>query len=108
MNAAPAGVHSEGHRDNKARFADIFKGIYHWTRKRQPSPGAQSYAFESLGLVEFTPIGPSITIRRHLNVVQHPQTYINGRAVPTTGIGGLNAGQMALQPLYDPNTNTQG
>lgn len=103
-----AGFHDEGARANRARVADIWEGIYHWTKKRLPTPGAQNYAFESLGLVEFTPIGAGLGNRMQLAVLQPPQVYIQSQAVPTTGFGGPVAGQMALQPLIDPFNETYG
>lgn len=66
------------------------------------SPGTGNYAFESLALNELTPIGPSTNTAGFLKVVQPPQLYVAGRAVPTTGLGGLVAGQVILQPLINP------
>jgi hypothetical protein len=106
LDSSPAGEHDEGERNNRARHADIWKGIYHWVQKKLPSPGAQNYAYETLGLVEFTPIGYGVHVRTNWMITQPPQPYINGQAVPVTGLGGLSAGQLALQPLYDPVTNT--
>jgi hypothetical protein len=107
-NSSPGGLHQEGHRANPKRFSDIFKNGYHWVRKQLPNPGAQNYAFETLALFETTPIGAAVAQRRMFKVIQPPQLYIHGQAVTTSGLGGVYAGQMALQPLYDPNTNTYG
>lgn len=107
VQIAPAGAHEEGHRANRDRFADVTKSSFlHWVRKRLPTPGAQNYAFESLGLTEFTPIGAAVGIRRELMKMQPPQQYLSANGVLTNGLGGLVAGQLALQGLYDPNTGT--
>ena len=104
---SPAGAHEEGHRENRDRFSDVTKGgFFHWVRKRLPTAGAQNYAFESLGLAEFTPIGASVGIRNELLKMQPPQQYIPINSVLTNGIGGIVAGQVMLQGLYDPNTGT--
>lgn len=109
-NASPAGAHTEGHRfDAKKRFADIFTGgIYHWQKKRLPTPGAQNYAFETLGLTEFTPIGAGVRNRNAFRVLQKPQLYVNGQAYLTSGLGGIAAGQMIFQPLLDPYNGQYG
>ncbi len=102
-----AGHHEEGHRDNRNRFSDVMKGGFlHWVRKRLPTAGSQNYAFESLGLAEFTPIGAAVGSRMMLQKTQPPQSYLPINAVLTNGLGGLVAGQIALQGLYDPNTGT--
>jgi hypothetical protein len=103
------GQHSDGHRANRARFADIFEsGLFHWEKKKQLSPGAMAYAFETLALAEFTPIGPSVASRHLFQTVQPPQLYVNNMVVNTTGLGGLYAGQYISQPLLDPSTNSYG
>lgn len=65
-----------------------------------PVPGAQAYAFESLGLVEFSPIGPSVVIQQPLSKI-YPQLY-TGQAVPLQGIP-LQAGQVVTAQLIDPD-----
>lgn len=108
LNASPAGSHQEGHRADKSRFADIWKNTYHWQRKRLPTPGAQNYAFETLALAEFSPVGWGVRARQFFNVLQPPQLYVNGQALPITGLGGLIAGQVIMQPLIDPYSGTYG
>jgi hypothetical protein len=66
----------------------------------QPYPGAPAFSYCGLGLVEFSPIGPSTVNRewlRHFN-----PTLFAGQWVPTTGLGGLQTGQMIKQPLEVP------
>ena len=66
-----------------------------------PSPGAMAAAFETLGLVAFTPIGPGIANRFRggaLDVLQ-PRPLTSIQAIPLQGLGGLVQGQFILQPL---------
>lgn len=104
----PAGYHNEGARANGRRVNDISDSEYQWKRKRLPTPGAMNYAFESLGLVEFTPIGDGIGNRHQYQITQPPQVYINGIATWTDGLGGIIAGQAIMQPLIDPYNETYG
>ena len=104
---AQAGAHAEGHRfGNKGRFSDVFKAFLHWERKRLPTPGAMNYALESLGLPEYNVIGAGVGPRAYLMKTQPQQQYVPINAVLTNGLGGVVAGQIALQGLYDPNTGT--
>ncbi len=76
----------------------LYQGV--WEKKRQPSPGAQAYAWETLGLSPFTPIGPSIFVRRGFTAVSEIlQPYV-GQAVPLQGTPTV-AGQIYGQPLFD-------
>jgi hypothetical protein len=80
----------------------VFKNV--WEQKFPfgfPTPGAQSFAFESYGLVEYTPIGPSAVVADPIELL-HPQLYV-GQAVVVQGIP-LQAGQVMHQPLIDPQT----
>ena len=70
--------------------------------KRLPDPGVQNYAYENLGLVEFTFIGPAIHNRRVINPLQ-PTPLYSMKAVGIAGLGGLQNGQIIFQPLIDPN-----
>jgi len=108
MSASPAGYHDNGDRLNPKRFSDIFTGFYHWVKKDLPDPGAQNYAFESLGLTEFTPIGAGVAQRQMFNVLQPPSLFVNGQMLLTSGVGGVAAGQVIFQPLIDPYNNTYG
>jgi hypothetical protein len=80
-----------------------FKNV--WEQKfpyRFPTPGAGSFAFESYGLVEFSPIGPSVAVAEPLAPLAGEQLYV-GQAVVLQGIP-LQAGQVMQQPLVDPQT----
>ena len=84
---------------------DLYQGV--WEKKRQPSPGAQAYAFETLGLAQFTPIGPAVAAREHINPFPGtPQPYVT-KAVVLDGIA-ITAGQIYGQPLYDPSQGYVG
>lgn len=78
----------------------LYQGV--WEKKRQPSPGAQAYAWETLGLSQFTPIGPAVTTRVGIAPLPGtPQPYIRGKAVSLQGVP-TTAGQIIGQPLFDP------
>lgn len=89
-----------------ARFVQFTKNAFE--RKRLPSPGAQNYAYESLGLVGFTYIGPAVAARRSAHgfygamfpPLQQPPVYALQQAA-VAGVGGLSAGQIIGQPLIN-------
>lgn len=107
-DASPAGGHTIGHHVEGKRFSDVLTGLYHWAKKKLPTPGTGNFAFESLGLVEFTPIGGAVLQRYTFNVTQPPQLYVGGQAVLTSGFGGLMAGQIIYQPLANSANNSYG
>jgi len=82
-------------------------GTFHmaFERKMQPDPGgALDYAYESLALEQYSPIGPGTAVRQQIRPTQPGglwqstnQVWQNG--VPTT------AGQIAFAPLVDPAQN---
>lgn len=72
---------------------------YLFKKRKQLSPGAMAYSFEpNYTLPLQSPIGPSVAVRHLRATFQAPQVHVSIR-VPTTGLGGLAAGQMILQPL---------
>ena len=79
----------------------MYQGV--WEKKRQPSPGAQAYAWESVGLAQFTPIGPSVHVRQGINVLPGAQQPYVGQGVWLDGVP-TTAGQVFGQQLYDPNS----
>lgn len=105
---SPAGQHYEGHRACGPRFGnDIGSNFYHWIKKDQPSAGAMEYAFETMGLPELSPIDHAICVRTgFLPFAFSPQVYVPNVSVPVNGLGGLVQGQMVMQPLYDPYSNS--
>lgn len=105
---SPAGAHSEGIRLHKNRSSSIYNtALFHWVKKRLPSVGAGNFAWSSYGLVELSPIGPSVAARNLYHTIA-AQTYVNAQAVNTTGVGGLAAGQYISQPLIDEQNDTYG
>lgn len=104
---AEAASHAEHHRADRSRFAHLVNITAHYVNKPQPTPGTKSYAYESLGLVEFSPVGTGIYARKLMSQVAK-QSYMDQKSVPTTGYGGLVAGNFLFQPLYDPVSNTYG
>jgi len=68
---------------------------------RQPDPGTDALAYQALGLVEFSPIGWGDHNRMQMLPLQ-PPTLFAGRALATSGIGGLAQGQIITQPLIVP------
>lgn len=72
-----------------------------WERKRMPDEGAQSYAWETYGLIPTTPIGPAVAVRERLFNMNQPPMFAfqmgQVQGVP------LTAGTIYQQPLYDQN-----
>jgi hypothetical protein len=72
--------------------------------QRQPFPGAPAFAYEGLGLVEYTPIGAGTINRNHLNPLATAGTVFAAQGLTTAGLGGLVQGQWIGQPLIvDPS-----
>ena len=104
---APSYDHQEGHRTDPKRFPDIVNGTIRWENKQQPTPGALSYAYETLALPEFGVVNAGIISSFLFSPVSSP-LYQPYKSVAPTGYGGLVAGTIMSQPLYDPATNTYG
>lgn len=81
-----------------------FAGHTHYYRP-QPNPGAPAFAYEALGLIEFSPIGPSTINRQWLSHYQ-PGTLFANLGLTTQGLGGLAQGQYVTAPLIVPGTLT--
>jgi|GEM_PF-6468838 len=107
-NVVRAGGHQEGHRFDKLRFKDVVNPVQqHWVYKEQPTPGAYAYAFESLALPEFGVVDSGIGSSYFFRPLQTPSYQVN-KSIPVTGLGGIVAGTIYSQPLYDPVNNTWG
>lgn len=81
-------------------------GTYHlvYQNTKQPTPGAMSYALETLQQRKDTCIGTGMFIRKPIVPLSTPAYGV--QSVPTVplGRGGYEvAGQFYLQPLFDPN-----
>jgi hypothetical protein len=72
-----------------------------WERQSLPDPAAMNYSWETLGLVQFSPIGPSVAVRKPFSTL-FPQLF-SGFSVWLAGIP-LTQGQVIGQPLYDPRS----
>jgi len=64
----------------------------------QPFPGAPAYAYEALGLSEFTPIGPGTVNREQMRSLAGLSAFAS-LGLMTHGVGGLVQGQYASAPL---------
>ena len=72
----------------------------HYGLTAQPTPGAMAYAYESLALVPYPPSGPSVATRTPIRPTSKPMYVM--QSVPLAGYGGIVAGQMITQPLFNP------
>jgi len=85
-------------------FDDTFMGIaYHGVHRQKglPDPGAQNYAWETLALPAFTPIGPGIHAISQRLMPLGPPPMISQQGGIVTGIP-TQAGQFIHQPLLNP------
>jgi hypothetical protein len=82
-------------------------GMFHmaWEDKqgRLPTPGANAFAYESLALAEFTPIGAGVIITEPLQSTA--AGIFAGQAVPLQGIP-LVSGGIGQATLFDPDSPT--
>ena len=79
----------------------MYQGV--WEKKRQPSPGAQAFAWETLGLGQFSPIGPSINVRVGIRPLPGTEQPVVVMAVNLNGVPTV-AGQIFGQALFDQNS----
>jgi hypothetical protein len=85
------------------KISHIFQQI--WRKKPQPSPGAQAYAYETLQLEPYTPIGTGIPTRHPIRATADQIYTVQGGylvGIPTV------TGQTVHQPLFDPNAPNYG
>jgi hypothetical protein len=76
--------------------------IYGWHQGRIFSNGGEQYAFEfNKSLPVVSVIGPA-TVAGCLMVTQLPQVF-NPQSIPVAGLGGVQAGSLASQPLVNPD-----
>lgn len=80
--------------------------IYNFHRGQILEPGTQNLVFEPGFELPTFPVAKGVANLQQLNVLQPPQIVVQ-QQVPLSGIGGLTAGQMALQQLLEQdNTDT--
>ena len=98
--------HVGGLSASAARF--VGRGDYHahYGLTDQPQAGADRYAYESLGLVPYTPIGPGQGARASVHATAKPLYVL--QSIPVAGLGGIVAGQMIGQPLFNPYSGYSG
>jgi hypothetical protein len=87
-----------------------FPGLYHGVHERKGQPdvgGAREYAWESLALAEFSPIGPSVAQREHWRVTAISGDWFPAQQLAQSGIP-TQSGQLVGQPLFDPNGGGSG
>lgn len=81
------------------------RGPYHaiWGNKKKnlPTPGAMSYAYETLGLAPTSVINGAVAVREQIFALQPEQPFVTN-AVPVQGVP-LVAGQIYGARLYDPD-----
>ena len=70
--------------------------------RQQPNPGAPAFAYDVLGLEEYTPIGAGVHNRGQLRIEQPPVIFANLALTPQ-GLGGLVMGQVISAPLIVPD-----
>lgn len=87
----------------ETRFSFGGAGEYHAVFERKPQPdaaGGLAYAWESLALAEFSPIGPSVARRGHWLITAAAGEWFPAQQIPVNGIP-TTAGQLGGQPLFD-------
>jgi len=100
---SPAGLHghwsphAQRYRDDHASV-----GVTTFSNTRQPSAGAQSYAYLNHRVIQQPVIGGGVAAQMQYKSIQPPQVYVQAQAVLTSGLGGLINGQYVGQALIDP------
>jgi len=86
---------------DKNRFQDQPGYKMVWERKTLPGPGAMNYAYESLALPPQSPISGAVAQRQQLRpTAGQVYKYQDGLMIGVPMV----AGQVIMQPLYDPNS----
>lgn len=99
---SPGGSH--GITQNARNYAANLNrfGFQHFTRRKQPSPGAQQYSYDNHRTVETPVVGNAVAFPLQFQAYQPVQAYMNNPAVTLNGLGGILNTQIYLQPLVDP------
>lgn len=79
-----------------------------WTKRKQPSPGAMQYSFDTLALPPVSPISGAIAVRAPIikPVNTAPQPYVTKHGI-VIGIPTISGGIVG-QPLYNPDAGYVG
>lgn len=73
-------------------------------RPRIPQTNTGNYAYVTLGLAEFSPVGPGVVKRQSIKALaSNGKPLVYFQAVPMQGLGGLVQGQIFGTPLINPN-----
>ena len=83
-----------------SRFNPFRAHVYE--AKKLPTPGVQNYAYENLGLTEFSIIGPAVVNRMSIKPCAPDMTFFAVFGTYMQGLGGLATGGIYGQPLVDP------
>lgn len=95
----PETVSQQAAQSSRTRFNPFERNEYVF--KEQPrSRAALNYAYENLGLTEFSPIGPAVANRGRLDVFG-PPPLIAMQGLWQQGVGGLVQGTVWGQPLVN-------
>lgn len=78
--------------------------VYNHHQGQVLSPGTQNFVFEPGFELPTFPIASGVANLQQLRPLSPPQIY-QARSIPVAGIGGLTAGQMALQGLEESENN---
>lgn len=97
--APPQNVREQELASPLSRFTPFRANVYE--AKHLPTPGTQNYAYENLGLVEFSPIGPAVANRGFIRPFQPPSLFAMQGYWPA-GIPGV-AGGLYSSPLINPD-----
>ena len=78
-------------------------GLFNFRKTKQPQPGAEAYAFETMFQTPVYALYSGVMVQEPLSPVQPEQAYYPAALAPTSGIGGLIFVGTQLQPLMKPH-----
>jgi len=79
-------------------------GVYNHHQGQVLTPGTQNFVFEPGFELPTFPIAKGVANLQQLGPLSPPQIY-QAQSIPVGGIGGLTAGQLALQVLTEADNN---
>lgn len=96
-------------RSQTGSFEEMYGNVhYNWVQRSQPmATDAPTYAFVTLALPGFSPIGPSVAVRQPNPVPLIQQPYYKAQHIGLRGMG-TQAGSFVMQPLANPNAPNAG
>lgn len=78
--------------------------VYNFHQGQILTPGTQNLVFEPGFELPVFPVAKGVANLQQLGPLQPPQIY-QSQAIPIAGVGGLIAGQIALQQLLEQDNN---